>query len=120
MTLNSSMLKLLKLIKHKKKKEWRPQQRIVNETYHRRDDIRWKTQDMIVEESDGEFFKRKDGKGRTHSKISVGIGNMNHKAEKMKLTKQRITEEIKENNHKIENLQLNSHQMPSFLMARVH
>ena len=79
------MLKLLKLITHKKEKEWRrPQQLIVNETYHSREDIRWKTQDRIVEESNGKIFKVKDGKGRTHNKISVGIGNMNHRAEKWK------------------------------------
>ena len=56
---------------------------------------------MIVEESNGDFFKRKDVKGRTHNKISVGIGKMNHRAEKMKLTRQKVTEERKENNHKI-------------------
>ena len=55
---------------------------------------------MIVEESNGEFFKRKDGKGRTHNKIYVGIIIiMNHRAEKMKLTKQSIAAEIKKNNH---------------------
>ena len=116
------MLKMLKVITNKnKEKEWRrPQQPIAYETYHRREDIRWKTQDMIVDESNGEFFKRNDGKGRTHNKISVWIGNMNHRAEHIKQTKQRITEERKEDNHKIENSQLNCPQMPSFLMARVH
>ena len=84
MYLNNSMLSCWNLShKKKKEKEWRrPQQRIANETYHRREDIRWKTQDMIVEESNGKCLKRKDVKGWTHNKISVGIGNMNHRAEK--------------------------------------
>ena len=54
---------------------------------------------MIFEESNGKFFKRKEWKGRTHNKVSIGIGNMNHRAEIMKLTKQRITEEIMKNYH---------------------